>query len=452
MFFIGMHRLNLSHEASVKVLLPRLPSYVTSDNFVVVTKDMGGDGCIDFTFYLNRTSGNDYICLVSGCSLTPIVNLTTPAPSACKTIFIMPFGLVEQVALDFNNDGLGDIAFLSTTTSGGSYIYLVNGRNDWPSVINLASDSNHTILINNLQSWRMASNDINNDGFMDLRIRINSNVPFDKPSYVIYCNNHMPPVTIVPDSPGYGFNITSANNFVIDFTDALYGTTGNFLISDNKGLSYFFPPMIYNQSSYNTTELIPTALVTVNGFMDLLSPSRYGDLNNNGFPDTIFMGSEALYVAYDIVQHSIIDESNSSLFSLLAYNVSGSRPFMCADVNSDGASDVVVLDTSFNNSSGRAFIIYGIPPLSPSATTSTTATTTTTPSSTVSLSSSLSRSLANSSISNSGNISPFSSPITSKSTLKPATTTKSKTITSSPDASKTPVFPPDKVLHPKSKV
>jgi len=213
--------------------------------------DFDGNGVADLAVVWRRVAFDNMPPVISISwgvqQYAPLLDLATPPPQSCLiTAGSGEFGVWTTIAPgDFNGDGIDDLAIGIANANGyEGKTHLVFGRRSFPGTIDLAANDDSISTFQGAPGsagwlgYRVASGDVNNDGFDDLITSAWAYWPGGR-VYVIYGRSTFPrtmrvdapsiPITTIVDSYAYqgsGGALACGDLNQDGFEDLLIGSPG----------------------------------------------------------------------------------------------------------------------------------------------------------------------------------------------------------------------------------
>jgi len=307
-------------------------------------------------------------------------------------------GAIVSSAGDYNGDGFVDIVIGAYAASGVGKAYVIFGKSNGFSDINLSTLSAPTGFKiigdnNNDNGWSVSgAGDINKDGYDDIIIgSISKSSGFGLSNVVFGKGIGFSDINLATlstpngfkifgesSATGNGFSVSNAGDLNGDgFADIIVGAVGTFSILSYTGRSY----VIFGKNSgFSNIDL--SSLSHAQGFRIIgenggdncgYSVSSAGDINKDGFSDIIIgspgysvSGSGKGYVIFgtnstfsDINLSTLAMPTGFKIFGENNGDVSSSCVSGVGDFNGDGFNDIIVYSPGASNSTGRGYVIFG---------------------------------------------------------------------------------------------
>ncbi|MCW5734037.1 MAG: FG-GAP repeat protein [Enhydrobacter sp.] len=330
--------------------------------FSVASADVNGDGFADMIVGASGPYGDysaGYVVYGKGTGFGATVELADlNGSNGFKVSKVSKFSRAgENVAAagDVNGDGVGDMLF-------GTQV-LFGSRTGFPANVDLVFDGTNGFAI----GGEASAGDINGDGFADL---IGGEPGWGEYSYgrgyVVFGRASPPPTEadkkyfyppLFRDGAGFGFAVSGAGDVNGDgFDDFMIGSPG---LDEDRGRAYLVLGNANGTIGLNQS-------IGGGGDRTGFLLSAAGDVNGDGFADTIICASYGAYVVFG-KPSDLWDGSLWMLDGSDGFRVAGLTPgsrwavSSAGDVNGDGFDDILVgvSGATGSDSPGASYVIFG---------------------------------------------------------------------------------------------
>ena len=267
------------------------------------------------------------------------------------------FGYSVSNAGDVNGNGFPDLlagAYTYSSSTGRVYFYDYFMKNEIVSDLTLSSGESGDFFGYSV----LSAGDVNGDGFSDVIVGAFADSALTGKSYIYFGGiipDNIADVTLTgeTDSCAFGRSVACAGDVNDDGYDDVIISA--FLYSSETGRAYIY---FGGSPMNNTADVIMTGMASDRWFGNTVSSA--GDVNKDGYSDVI-VGTNIITnsggKAYIFLGGASMDNTPDVI---LTNSYSFGRAVSSAgDVNDDGYSDVIVGETGFANTAGKAYIYFG---------------------------------------------------------------------------------------------
>ena len=361
-------------------------------------------------------------------------------------------GYAPQILTNFdiNNDGIDDIAVLSSGTSNSGRVSIFFGKSTWSASVDGSSDfdgssSGFSVMDSaNARLGRgLAMGDINGDGIDDIVVSSRSSQPSNGAGcvYVLFGGGTYPAsiTDIYSHVDGTtGFRLCGAEtNYLGDYFVTVLDFNGDGMadvLFAGRGTADGLY-LLFGRASFSASMSLPIASgegVTFTGLSSpaFVSPPNLGNFNDDQYDDTLLVQSGNMYVVFGSASPTdtidVTTLSGTDGFELTDSEILATKFYHPIDMTGDGSTDLPLYTQSFTPSFSTVTSLYLIEGNGPAAGgtqggTSTTVSTTITTSGTITRTTTVTTTITT----------------TNTSTLDGTSTTETATTTSTITATKT---------------
>jgi len=272
-----------------------------------------------------------------------------------------------STAGDVNGDGYDDLIVGSNYTGNYGQAYIFLGGSSMDNTPDLIMEPNEYGFFDFGKSVASAG-DVNGDGYSDVIVGSSfGQFPVIGQAHIFFGGvlmNNVPDVILIGETAvkDFGFSVSTAGDVNSDgFSDVIVGApnmTSPFLVSGKAYIYYGGSPM----DNISDVTMIGDSVGNYFGF----SVSTAGDINNDDYSDVV-VGAYRYKSSIGRCYIYLGDMSTDSTADIILNGSQTTKSFgrsvsTAGDINGDGFSDVIIGATSYNSSTGLAFLYYNLYP------------------------------------------------------------------------------------------